>query len=183
MKLKKGQVAPDFDILDIEGKKIKLSDYKDKKLLICFFRYAGCPFCNLLLHNLIVRYPKLNESGLEIIVFIQSPKESIIERTVQKQHLKSPFPLIADPDQKVYKLYGVEPSLSKFAKTAVKLPLLLNSMYKNKFSQGKIDGDALLVPAFFLVGPSGLKIYSAYYSPDFATMIPDLDIANFAASE
>jgi peroxiredoxin Q/BCP len=181
MALKKGDRAPDFIVQDIDGKTIKLSDYKNKKLLLCFFRYAGCPFCNLILHSFVERYPKLHDNGLDILAFIQSPKESIIEYPAKKQQPRPPFPLIPDPKRHVYNQYGVELSLKGLVKGGFKIPKMVTSLYKHRFPQGKIDGKFLLMPAFFLIGPKDFKIYDAYYSPDFATMIPDIDILNFIA--
>ncbi|GAC1386447.1 MAG: hypothetical protein NVS1B7_4880 [Candidatus Saccharimonadales bacterium] len=179
MRLHPGQTAPDFNIPDIDGKLINLSDYKGKKLLVCFFRYAGCPFCNLILHSFIERYPKLHGNGLEILAFVQSPRESILEYPMQRQSPRPPFPIIPDPTQHVYQRYGVETSLPKFVKSVIKAPLLLTSMYKHHFPQGKMDGNLLLMPAFFLIGPSDLTIYDVHYSADFATLEPDIDITSF----
>lgn len=183
MLLTSGQTAPDFEVTDIDGNTIRLGDYEGKKLLLCFFRYAGCPFCNLLLHSLIERYPKLHEQGLEIIAFMQSPKTGIMNYPVKKQFPQTPFPLIADPERDIYSLYGVAPSIAKFSRGAVtSAPKLLPSLYKHRFHQGKIDGSFFLIPAFFLVGPDNLRIHEAYYSPDFSTMIPDVDIVDFVMS-
>lgn len=41
MKLKKGDIAPVFSVIDARGRKINLADYSKKKLLLCFFRYAA----------------------------------------------------------------------------------------------------------------------------------------------
>ncbi|MFQ3213478.1 MAG: peroxiredoxin Q/BCP, partial [Marivirga sp.] len=50
MKLDNTLTAPLFNRKDIFGRTINLEEYKDKKLLIAFFRHAGCPFCNLRVH-------------------------------------------------------------------------------------------------------------------------------------
>jgi peroxiredoxin Q/BCP len=179
MSLTHGQTAPDFTVQDIDGNTIRLSDYNGKKLLLCFFRYAACPFCNLILHSFIERYPKLHENGLEVLAFVQSSRESILDYPLKRQLPRPPFPLIPDPEQKVYKLYEVDASVGKFMRGVIKVPLLITKLYKHHFPQGKIDGNLLLMPAFFLIGPHDLTVYEAYYSPDFATMIPDVDIVNF----
>jgi peroxiredoxin Q/BCP len=179
MQLQRGQIAPNFTVKDINDTVIALDDYKNKKLLICFFRYAGCPFCNLMLHSFIERYPKLHQNGLEVVAFIQSPRKAIMEYPMQRQTPKPPFPIIADAEQVIYKLYDVDVSAAKFAKGLVKAPKLLSELYRHHFPQGKIDGKLLLMPAFFLVGPTAFQIHEAYYSPDFSTMIPDVDIVDF----
>ena len=182
MALISGQTAPDFTVTDIDGNTIRLSDYEGKKVLLCFFRYAGCPFCNLLLRSLIERYPKLHEQGLEIIAFMQSPRTGVTDHSVDKRYPETPFPLIADPERDIYKLYGVSPSFAKFSRSMVTVPKLLPSLYRHHLRQGKIDGSFFLIPAFFLIGPDNLQIHEAYYSPDFSTMIPDVDIVDFVLS-
>ena len=41
-----GDVAPDFELVDHEGTKYKLSDFRGRRVLLSFFRYAGTSkFC------------------------------------------------------------------------------------------------------------------------------------------
>jgi peroxiredoxin Q/BCP len=72
-----GQIAPAFDLKDIFGRRIKLDDYKDEKLLICFFRYAGCPWCNLAIHRLTMSFPAFDKLNLKVIAFVQSEPENV----------------------------------------------------------------------------------------------------------
>lgn len=53
MKLSAGTKAPDFEMQDINGKPIWLSDYRGKKIVLGFFRNVNCPFCNLRVHELM----------------------------------------------------------------------------------------------------------------------------------
>ena len=56
-------MAPLFTATDIHGNKIALEDYKGKKLMLCFFRYAGCPFCIIAILKLInENYSLMNET-------------------------------------------------------------------------------------------------------------------------
>jgi len=55
MRLQAGQPAPDFLRPDIGGKTIRLGDYRGRYLLLSFYRYASCPFCNLRVHELLQR--------------------------------------------------------------------------------------------------------------------------------
>ena len=40
-----GDTAPDFELVDHEGTKYKLSDFRGRRVLLSFFRYAGKLFC------------------------------------------------------------------------------------------------------------------------------------------
>jgi len=52
MNLKENIVAPLFKSKDVYGRLIDLEEYKDKRVMLGFFRHAGCPFCNLRVHAL-----------------------------------------------------------------------------------------------------------------------------------
>ena len=39
--------APSFELIDIFDRPVSLKDYRKKKVLLAFFRHAGCPFCNV----------------------------------------------------------------------------------------------------------------------------------------
>ena len=39
-----GDIAPDFELVDHEGKSYKLSDFRGRRVLLSFFRYAGTSF-------------------------------------------------------------------------------------------------------------------------------------------
>jgi peroxiredoxin Q/BCP len=110
MKLSIAQTAPDFTLIDIFNREIKLESYRRKRLFIGFFRHAGCPFCNLRVHALTKVHKELQEKGMEMIFFFESKKEVMLRSMFHKE--VSPIPLIADPEKKMYAAYGLEESRS-----------------------------------------------------------------------
>ncbi len=172
MRLKEGNKAKLFSVTDFEGNNINLEDYKEKKLLLSFFRYASCALCNLRISQLIQEYDALKEKGLFIIAFFQSSMESM-EQYVGKQEV--PFPLIPDPERKIYKLFGVEKSWIKFIKGG--LTKTLNKAHKKGFKTGKREGQVNLVPADFLI--ENLVIKRAYYGNSIADHLPLKEIYQF----
>ncbi len=90
MRMQPGQPAKDFTIEDILGNTIALTDYRDKHLMLSFYRYASCPLCNLRVQHLIQQYPSYNQKGLQMIAAFQSPPASI-RKYVGKQDI--PFPV------------------------------------------------------------------------------------------
>lgn len=174
MRLKSGQTAPSFSIEDIEGNPVRLEDFKGKKLMISFYRYASCPFCNLRVHQLIQKYDTFRKKGLTLLSFFQSSKEGIGEY-VGKQ--KAPFPIIPDPQRGVYRLYHIESSKAKFLKGIAQIGKYKEAA-KLGFKPGKREGDMVLVPADFLIDENQ-KIHRVYYGKDITDHLPIKEIEAF----
>jgi thioredoxin-dependent peroxiredoxin len=122
MRLQSGQVAPYFKRTDIGGNVVCLTDYVNQKLLLCFFRYAGCPWCNLAIHRLTEVQPELEAQGVRVVAFVQSP-DSLIKEYILGRHMPvPPFPLIADPNREIYDLYGVQDSQAALVPSLAKAP-------------------------------------------------------------
>ncbi|XKT74742.1 MAG: peroxiredoxin-like family protein [Patescibacteria group bacterium UBA2163] len=172
--LQNGDVAPSFEVEDVKGKTISLKEYKGKKLLVSFYRYAACPLCNLRIHDLITNHSDLKKNGLHMVAFFQSQKESILEY-VGKQ--KPPFPIVPDPERKIYSLYGVESSLGKALKAVFKMNKFKEAN-KLGFKGGKKEGDKKLVPADFLIDEKGV-VHTAYYGKDISDHLPLEQIEEF----
>ena len=46
-RLKKGDPAPDISLPAIDGSTFELSSMKGRRVILTFFRFSSCPFCNL----------------------------------------------------------------------------------------------------------------------------------------
>jgi len=168
MRLHAGQPAPDFLCPDIGGKTIRLRDYRGRYLLLSFYRYASCPFCNLRVHELMQHLPEFNQRGLSQVAVFQSTREGIMGH-VGKQ--RPPFPIIPDPGHNLYRRYGVETSLYGFLLgLTLRTGKALKAMAKG-FLPGRMEGSITLVPADFLIGPEG-NILVAYYGKDISDHLP-----------
>ena len=113
--MKVNETAPRFEVTDIFDREIKLADYRGKRVLIGFFRHAGCPFCNTRVHRLEARHKEFKEMGLEMIFFFESDKETLLGNSFHRGI--SPIPIISDPDKTWYDAYGVEESAAISAKS------------------------------------------------------------------
>lgn len=174
MRLIDGDRAVDFAVEDLGGNFISLKDYAGKKLMLSFYRYASCPYCNLRVSRLINYYPQFHEKGLYMLAFFQSPKESILGR-VGKQN--APFPIIADPERKIYRKYGVGSSWKGFFKALFRISTNVETIKKGHLP-GKMEGEKALIPADFLIGPD-LIIKKAYYGKDITDHLPIKEIQGF----
>ena len=102
--LKEGDKAPLFTAKDQDGKKISLSDYKGKKLVLYFYSEAGSPTCTIESCNLRDNYSLLKKNGFEIVGV--SPDDEKTQKKFETKY-KLPFPLIADTSHDVLEKYGV----------------------------------------------------------------------------
>ena len=176
-KLNKGIIAPEFNWSDTNNQTISLSNYRGKKLMLSFYRYASCPLCNLRVNDLISRSKVWQKKGFELIAVFQSPADSI-KSNVGKQD--SPFPILPDPKQTLYKKYGVSGNWGKFLKGVIN-PMKLIAATKKGFYPGKIETDLTMIPADFLIDDNGI-IHTAYYGKDAADHLNIQSIEHFINS-
>lgn len=102
--LKEGEKAPAFAATDQNGKKISLSDYKGKKLILYFYSEAGSPTCTIESCNLRDNYASLKKNGFEVVGV--SPDTEKVQKNFETKY-KLPFTLIADTTQDILEKYGV----------------------------------------------------------------------------
>jgi thioredoxin-dependent peroxiredoxin len=182
MRLRAGQRAPLFDVADIYGRRIRLSDWRGQKLLVSFHRAAVCPLCNMRTYHMIQRYAGYQRLGLFVISFWDSTLDQA-HRYLDRLH--APFPIVADREHTVYGLYGLESSLFG----AVSARLRRNAVYREaaKLHLGApTPMDAFLagrslgrLPGDFLIGPD-LRIRYAYYGRDSGDFLLFSEIDDFA---
>lgn len=175
MRLKSRELAKPFHVEDINSQSISLQDYTGKKLLLAFFRHAACPLCNLRVHQLIESYPALQAKGVHILGFFESPKDKILQYVGTQ---KPPFPIVADPNLEVYKLYGVESSVLGMLRGILRFSDFSEAA-KQKLMFFNPHNDIALVPADFLINPD-LTIHTAYYGRDIGDHLDLAAIKQFA---
>ena len=178
MRLKPGAIAPDFEVEDIHGQTHRLGDYRGQKLMIAFFRYSGCPFCNLRVHDLITSWPDLKAEGLTLLTFWQSTREDILAEVGGQ---RAPFPMIADPNKAIYRKYGVENHALAPWKMLLK-PKQAYQAIRSPYRSFQSTGERDLVPADFLLSPD-LRIDRSYYGADIGDHMPFSQIRNWLATD
>lgn len=102
--LKVGSKAPMFEGIDQNGKNIKLTDFKGKKLVLYFYPKDNTPGCTAEACNLRDNYESFLNKGFAV-VGVSPDSEKSHKGFAGKYSL--PFPLIADTSLKILKDYGV----------------------------------------------------------------------------
>lgn len=96
--------APDFMLMDLEGNEVRLSDYKDKMVLLVFGA-TWCPYCRAEIPHLKELYSEYKDKELEILsIDILESREKVSD-FAQEHNL--PYRVLLDRDGKVAKLYRV----------------------------------------------------------------------------
>ncbi len=102
--LSEGQKAPDFTAKDQNGKKVSLSDFAGKELILYFYPKDDTPGCTAEACSFRDNYQSLLDSGFEVIG-VSTDDEKSHQKFITKYNL--PFPLIADTDRNIVESYGV----------------------------------------------------------------------------
>ena len=99
-----GSKAPEVLGHDENGKEIRLSDFKGKKLVLYFHPKDLTSGCTTQACNLRDNYAELKKQGYAV-VGVSVNDEKSHKKFIEKHDL--PFPLIADTEQKLVEEFGV----------------------------------------------------------------------------
>jgi len=156
--LQVGDIAPDFELPNALGKKIKLSTRLEKgPVILTFYRGGWCPYCNLELRAYQQIVPQIQAIGASLIAISpQTPDQSL--STIEKNQLN--FDVLSDVGCRVAKDY----------KIAFELPEQLKQLYTQLGHplpdfNGTSDWQ-LPIPATFVIAPNR-QIYLVYIDVDY----------------
>ncbi|QED48265.1 peroxiredoxin family protein [Cytobacillus dafuensis] len=93
--LEEGNRAPDFELLDLEGNTVKLSDYKGKTILLNFWA-TWCPPCKAEMPYMEKLYNKYKNEGFEILavnVTTSEKSRTNVDEFVKNNELTFTIPL------------------------------------------------------------------------------------------
>lgn len=160
----KGMYVPEIKLRTIREETITIPDF-GRVVHLQFRRFAGCPVCNLHLKNFARQYGEIQDAGIHEIIIFHSGKEELLKYTKG-----FPFSLIADPQKKLYRQFGVETSLRSLLAPKAVIAIfrgVVNSFkeylqHKRPLPSFSPEGGSLGLPADFLIASDG-KIIDSYY--------------------
>jgi peroxiredoxin Q/BCP len=113
-RLEVGDRAPTFSLLDADGKTVKLSDYKGRKVIVYFYPAASTPGCTKEACDFRDNLGELHKAGLDV-VGISPDKPAKLAKFRDEQKL--PFPVLSDPDRETLTAWGAFGEKTMYGKT------------------------------------------------------------------
>jgi peroxiredoxin Q/BCP len=113
VELKIGDKAPAVNLLDQDGNKVKLSDYKGKKVLVYFYPKADTPGCTKQACSVRDSTKELEKAG--VVTLGISPDASDKQKKFDDKYDLG-FTLLSDTEHKVSQAYGVWQEKSMYGK-------------------------------------------------------------------
>src|SRR5438105_2871886 len=98
-----GEQAPDFELLNDEGKPTKLSDYRGQTVILYFYPKDFTQGCELQACSFRDAYPQIASKGG--VVLGVSP-DDVESHNKFREALKLPFRLLVDGDKDLAKAWG-----------------------------------------------------------------------------
>ncbi len=111
--VQKGNIAPDFELTTLDGERIKLSDFKGKKVILNFWA-TWCPPCKAEMPHMQNFYEKNKDKGIEIVAVNLTnvdKGQAAIESFVKEYGLTFQIPLDENGDiGEIYQTFSIPTS-------------------------------------------------------------------------
>ncbi|WP_335966181.1 thioredoxin family protein [Galbibacter sp. PAP.153] len=108
-----GDKATDFQLKNVDGNMVSLSDYEDVKGYLVIFTCNSCPYANAYEDRIIALHEKYNEKGVPVIAINPNnpeiqPKDSYENMQQRAKEKGYSFPYLIDEGQKIFPVYGAQ---------------------------------------------------------------------------
>lgn len=103
MTIKEGLTAPAFTLIDADGKRVSLAEFRGRNVILYFYPRDDTPGCTKeaqAFRNLLRKIERHNGAVIGI-----SPDDSASHQRFSRKY-KLPFTLLSDPERKVMRKYG-----------------------------------------------------------------------------
>jgi peroxiredoxin Q/BCP len=118
-----GQVAPDFELPNQDGKPVKLSDYRGQYVVVFAFTKAGTPGCTAQACAFRDEFDDLRAVNAVVLTVSADTQAELAQFKTER---KLPYDLLSDPERKLLTAWGAY-GASVFG--LLKLPMTMHSLW------------------------------------------------------
>jgi peroxiredoxin len=163
-----GSMAPNVVLNLADGTSQNLADlYKDKTVVLFFYRAYWCPVCNKHLSAFAEEAGKLEEKGVKLIAITPETYENIT-KTREQTGIK--FTVVSDADDSILKAFKVD------FKVTDKYQQMIQDRLNASIAKTNANGEAILpVPATYIIDKTG-KIVYRQFDPNYKNRASIADI-------
>ena len=174
MRLKEGDKISELKLPSTKGDLFDIKEVYGKKILLTFYRFASCPFCNLRIYEINQRFEELDDN-LCVIAIFDAPLDFLTSKMLKHN---SQFIFLADENFMYYKKYGVEQSVWKFLIGITTKVLRFCRALSKGFIPITMRGSLTTIPVDVLINTDG-TIEKAYYGENTADHLSFEEIKDF----
>ena len=141
--------APDFTFDTPWEQHLEFHKSIEGTMAVLFFlRYLGCPICQSKISEIRHDAEQFRAKGASVFVVLQS--DPAVVRAALEDDEAMPFTIICDPEQAIFKRYGVEPgNIFHYIAPSVIMKSIRAS--RGGFARGLKEGNELQRPAVFII--------------------------------
>jgi len=157
------RIAP-IDLTAVSGARLTIP-HPERLIHLQFRRFAGCTVCDLHLSSFRRRHAEITRAGIDEIVVFHSSANQLAAYVSDL-----PFPLVADPDKRLYRQFGVErspralldPRVWRFILLGVAQSLVRIIRGRQPIPPTVPEGGSMGLPADFLIDSDGVVVACHY---------------------
>lgn len=105
-KVEQGKTAPDFALVDMNGEKHQLSEYKGQGVFLNFWG-TWCKPCEKEFPYINNQYKQYKDQGVQVLAVNVGESDLAVEKFANRYQLE--FPIVIDKDSQVMNAYGINP--------------------------------------------------------------------------
>lgn len=128
-----GEKSPDFALLDMNGQKHKLSDYKGQGVFLNFWG-TWCKPCEKEMPYMNNQYQLFKDKGVQLLAVNVGESDLVVKKFIEKYQLS--FPVLIDTDSQVQTAYAIDPLPITFL---IDKNGLVKKVYTGQLTEGMIE--------------------------------------------
>ena len=115
VRLAPGDVAPDFELDGTGGRRYRLSDHRGSPVVVVFYPGDNTPVCTVQLNSYTEDFSRFAEVSAQVLAI--SPQDVASHEAFAKSQGGFAFPLLADVDKHVARMYGILGPLGSYRRS------------------------------------------------------------------